>query len=135
MKKSSNILLILAIIFHTFVCLACSDESAAKNKIQNTLKAHKYFDNELDFNTNPYGVNSDIKNKKDIVIVDIRAAKDYAAGHIPGAINLPMVEFNDFEGNETEFKGLRKDAFNYVYCYSMLCRGSQKACKKFAALG
>ena len=117
------------------LCFACSGSDSSSNKIQDTEKAAKFFEDELSFYTNPYGVNADINNKKDIVIIDVRAAKDYAAGHIPGAINMPMADYNNFEGSEKEFKGLKKDKLNYVYCYELLCRGALKACKKFASLG
>ena len=36
------------------------------------------------------------KNAKDVVIVDLSKPKDYAAGHIPGAVNIPKGKF--FQG-------------------------------------
>ncbi|ENO84852.1 sulfurtransferase [Thauera linaloolentis] len=38
-------------------------------------------------------------------IIDLRPAKDYAAGHIPGAINLPWIKFNqrEVDGVRNEF--------------------------------
>ena len=67
-------------------------------------------------------------------IIDVRSAEAYKKGHIPGAINLPYEQYSSFEGNETAFPGLRKDGFNYVYCYQLLCNLGQKAAKKFASL-
>ena len=117
--------------------LACEGgkDTADHNNIQNTSKATEYFTNELDFTTNPYGLNAAIKAKENIIIVDIRSAKDYEKEHIPGAINLPMDKYKSFTGDETEFPGLKKDRINYVYCYALLCNGGKKACKKFASLG
>ncbi len=73
--------------------------------------------------------------KQRITIVDVRSADEYAKGHIPGAINIPYEKHESFEGSETEFPELRKDGYNYVYCYQLLCNLGQKAAKKFASLG
>ena len=72
---------------------------------------------------------------KNVTIVDVRSAKSFKEGHIPGAINLPEEEHNSFKGNETEFPELRKDGYNYVYCYHANCNLAQVAAKKFASLG
>lgn len=105
-------------------------------EIQDTAKAVQYFSEELNFKTNPHGtkhvVDGTIKN---VTIVDVRTAEAFAEGHIPGAINIPYDKFNGFDGNETEFPSLRKDGFNYIYCYQLLCNLGQKAAKKFASTG
>ena len=81
---------------------------------QNTEKAAQYFQDELNYKTNAYGVKKAIDNKAtDVTIVDVRLAKDFAKGHIPGAINLPYDQYATFEGTEPEFPGLRKDGLNY----------------------
>lgn len=106
------------------------------NKIQNTAQAAHYFENEMNFKTNPHGAKAVVEGKvKNITIVDVRDAKSYAEGHIPGAINLPYNKYNSFEGAETEFPGLRKEGFNYIYCYELLCNLAQKAAKQFATAG
>ena len=107
------------------------------NSLQDTHRAAQYFMDELNYTTNVVEVKSVIEGKKEksAVIVDTRAAKDFAEGHIPGAINLPYTDYASFEGSEKEFPGLKKDQLNYVYCYELLCNLSQKACKKFASLG
>jgi len=104
--------------------------------VQESEKAAQYFENELEFRSNPYEVGHHVKERKEkVTIVDVRAAKDYAAGHIPGAINIPYDQHNGFHGNEKSFPGLRKDGYNYVYCYSHTCNLAQRAAKKFASLG
>ena len=104
--------------------------------LQNSREAVKFFAHELDFKTNPHGVNAVLDGKvHNVIIVDVRTAKDYAAGHIPGAINIPCDEHDHFDGHESEFKGLQKDKYAYVYCYALLCNLGQKAAKKFASLG
>ncbi|WP_026894982.1 rhodanese-like domain-containing protein [Clostridiisalibacter paucivorans] len=48
-----------------------------------------------------------------IEILSIRSEKDYANGHIPGAINIPWGA-----GMETEFSTLPMDKTIVVYCYT-----------------
>ena len=67
---------------------ACSPD----NNIQSSYGATHYFENELNFTTNPHGVHSAIQEKQSMVIVDVRAEKDYEAGHIPGAINRDVAK-------------------------------------------
>jgi len=119
----------------TCLTLALTIPSLAENPAQDTSKAEQYFANELDFKTNPYGVKKALENKEsNIAIIDVRASKDFAAGHIPGAISIPYDKYN-FDGSDTEFPGLKKDGYNYVYCYKAECNLAQKAAKKFASLG
>lgn len=116
--------------------LQIRENSQSPSALQDPAKAVEYFDGELNFKTNPYGVNRMIEEgAKNITIVDVRSAKDFANGHIPGAINIPFDKHMGFEGSETLFSGLRKDGFNYIYCYKHLCNLAQKAGKKFASLG
>lgn len=59
-------------------------------------------------------------NPGDSVVVDVRLPGDFAAGHVPGAINLP-------KGKWQNPKGLRKDATHYVYCYDQTCHLAAEA--------
>jgi len=61
-------------------------------------------------------------------IVDVRAAEDYAEGHIPCAVNLPKDRWSTLEG-------LRKDKINVVYCYSQVCHLAAAAAFEFASRG
>lgn len=116
--------------------MASAGFCAPESKLQDSKKAVEYFENELNFTTNPYGTKKVVDGEvKNVTIVDVRDAKSFAAGHIPGAINIPFDKYKGFEGSETEFSGLRKDGYNYVYCYEHLCNLAQKAAKKFASLG
>ncbi len=60
---------------------------------------------------------SALKEKMDaeeqMTIVSVRQAKDYAAGHIEGAINIPWGA-----GMQENFSQLPTDEKVYVYCYS-----------------
>ena len=57
--------------------------------IQDPAKAKIYFEAKMAFTTGPVELERMMKNNE-VTIVDVRAAEDYAEGHIPGAINLPQ---------------------------------------------
>ena len=103
---------------------------------QDSQAAAKYFENKIAFEANPMSIKDVLDGKtQNAVIIDVRAKKDYEAGHIKDAINIPYDEHKGFEGDEKEFAGLTKGAMHYVYCYTLACALGPKACKKFAELG
>lgn len=53
-------------------------------------------------------------------VVDVRYPRDFAAGHVPGAINLPRGKWQDT-------RELRRDATLYVYCYNQTCHLAAEA--------
>jgi rhodanese-related sulfurtransferase len=116
--------------------LTIASASIANTKLQDSEAAVKYFEQELNYTINAFGAKNVVDGKvKNVTIIDVRSAKSFAEGHIPGAINIPYDKFNSFEGTEKEYPGLRKDGFNYVYCYELHCNLGPKACMKFASLG
>jgi rhodanese-related sulfurtransferase len=62
------------------------------------MTALEHFEKLLEFETDFWDVHQDLKSgKPDYVILDVRSPEAYAAGHVPGAINLPhgrIVEHN-----------------------------------------
>ena len=62
-------------------------------------------------------------------VVDVRAAEEYAGGHIEGAINVPLDEIGDEPPAELQ----ELDAFILVYCRSGV--RSEQAAKKLIDLG
>lgn len=58
------------------------------------------------------GLKAKLDQPGKIYLADIRQAKDYAAGHIPGAINIP------FQDLGKKFDTLPKDKQIVIYCYS-----------------
>ncbi|MHC4619818.1 MAG: rhodanese-like domain-containing protein [Planctomycetota bacterium] len=93
--------------------------------IVSAKKARKYFEAKLNFTTGPAELNDMIRRKENINIVDVRKTKDYASGHIPGAVNLP-------EDKWYTFGGLSRKRVNIVYCYSEVCHLAAAAAKYFA---
>jgi rhodanese-related sulfurtransferase len=87
-------------------------------------KAIEYFENKLEFTIDPIGLNEAIKNGE-VNIIDVRDEKEFRKGHLPTAINLPKERWSTFEG-------LTHDRTNVVYCYSLTCYLSARACREFA---
>lgn len=114
-------------------CCGLKDKNGAL--IQNTKKVARYFESELDATITPVSLKQVMDKKEHYVIVDVRAEKDYKAGHIPGAINIPIKEWKDFQNQKTPFQGLIKDGINYIYCYALVCDLSTIGARKFASLG
>lgn len=99
------------------------------NRIHDPSRARAYFEDKLAFTTGPVELGRWIKAGEDnLVIVDVRAAEDFAKGHIPGAINLPKDKWD-------KLQGLANDKTNVVYCYSQQCHLAANACVRFAASG
>lgn len=90
-------------------------------------KARAYFENKVAFTTGPVELSRALKTGN-VTVVDVRAAEDFAKGHIPGAINLP----HDTWGNP---RGLSRDHNNIVYCYTQQCHLAANACVAFASQG
>ena len=50
----------------------------------------------------------------DPIIISLRSSTDYAAGHVPGAVNIPLTDLDDVDTLEL----LDPDADIVVYCYT-----------------
>ena len=98
-------------------------------RVHDPAKARAYFEQKLAFTTGPVELERWIKTgENNLVIVDVRAAEDFAKGHIPGAVNVPKDKWENPQG-------LAKDKTNVVYCYSQQCHLAANGCAQFAARG
>jgi rhodanese-related sulfurtransferase len=93
-----------------------------------TNKAVEFFRAKCEFTTGPLELKHLMDTEENINTIDVRKEKDYAAGHIPGAINLPREKWDSFGG-------LRHDKVNIVYCYSQVCHLAAEAALVFAERG
>lgn len=90
-----------------------------------------HFSNRLAFETDCSDVyHSQLGGQVDYVLVDVRSAEAFAAGHIPGAINLPQRSLTR-EG----LSGYGADTLFVVYCAGPHCNGVHRAAVRLAALG
>ena len=92
----------------------------------NAAKAKQFFTDKMAFTTGPVEISQQIGKKADVVIIDVREAKDFKKGHVPGAINLPQEKWGTLAG-------LRRDTMNIIYCYAQNCHMGAHAAMQFAA--
>jgi rhodanese-related sulfurtransferase len=64
------------------------------------------------------------------VVLDVRSPEAYAAGHVPGAVNLPHRRIH--ERNLASYPG---EALLVVYCTGPHCNGADRAAVALARLG
>ena len=94
----------------------------------NAANAKQFFADKMAFTTGPVEITHLIAKKDDVVIIDVREAKDFKKGHVPGAINLPQEKWGTLAG-------LRRDTMNIIYCYAQNCHLGAHAAMQFAAKG
>ncbi len=101
---------------------------ALKMKLNDPARAHKYFEDKMDFTTGPAELQHLKELNADLNIIDVRAEDDFALEHIPGAKSLAQDKWSTFEG-------LKTDRVNVLYCYSQVCHLAAQAALKFSAKG
>ena len=103
MKKLSIVALILSLAVYSLFLSGCTGSSTFQEiKGQELQKM--------------------LDSKESISLVDIRDARDYAKGHIPGAINIPFSDFSE------RSKELKTDMKIVLVCYS---GGTSKSAAQF----
>jgi rhodanese-related sulfurtransferase len=90
-------------------------------------RAREYFEDKMAFTTGPVELERAVK-AGEVNVVDVRAAEDYAKGHVPGAKNLPKSRWSTLDG-------LDRDRPNVLYCYSQVCHLAAAAAVEFAGAG
>lgn len=75
---------------------------------------------------------------RDLILLDLRDPRDFAIGHLPGALNLPFLDFPaEFEKTvEARWPGADRASIPLVlYCYGIDCVRSRKAGAQAARAG
>lgn len=94
------------------------------------ISAADYFQAKLNFEMTPYGLKSQLdKGLKEHVLIDVRSAEDFAQGHIPGALSIPLADLPGKLGS------LPKDKTIVAYCGNITCALAPKAALKLAQSG
>jgi len=94
-------------------------------------KASDYFRDRVAFTTGSHELEVLINGNADpasFQVIDVRYPADFAAGHVPGAINLP-------NGRWRNPKGLKKDATLYLVCYNPTCHLAAAAAVELVTQG
>lgn len=93
--------------------------------------AARHFQWRLGFETDPADVHADLeRGGADFTLVDTRSPEAFAAGHIPGAVNVPYAGID-----ETTAVLPPRDRLVVTYCSSPACNAATKGAAAFAALG
>jgi rhodanese-related sulfurtransferase len=90
-----------------------------------------HFSRLLSLETDCWDVHEAMEAEKvDFVLLDVRGPRSYAAGHIPGAVNLP-------HGRITvrNLAPYSDDTLFVVYCGGPHCNGADRAALNLAKLG
>ena len=91
------------------------------------MSAELFFQAKLAFTTGPIELSTMLKEGRDIEVVDVRAAEDFAKGHVSGAVNAPKGSWDTTE--------LSKEKHLIFYCYAQQCHLAARAAYHYARLG
>ena len=89
-----------------------------------------HYQHRLGVETDCSDVHESLKAGADFVLIDVRGPKLFAAGHVPGAVNIPHRTMTA----ET-LAPFAKDTRFVVYCAGPHCNGATKGAIRLAALG
>jgi rhodanese-related sulfurtransferase len=93
--------------------------------------AARHFARALSFETDCWDVSQALKNRESgVVVLDVRAPQFYAAGHVPGAQNLPTGRIV-----ERNLEAYPRETVFVVYCDGPHCNGADRAALRLAQLG
>ena len=94
-------------------------------------EAALHFQRLLAFETDCYDVHhASGRRDSGFVLLDVRSPEAYAAGHVPGAINLPNRRIA-----ESTLAAYAPDTVFVVYCSGPHCNGADRAALRLARLG
>jgi rhodanese-related sulfurtransferase len=99
--------------------------------IADPADAARHFEALLSYETDCWDVSEALRHGRNgFAVLDVRSPASYAAGHVPGAANLPhrrIVEHN--------LEGYAADTLFVVYCSGPHCNGADRAALRLARLG
>lgn len=94
-------------------------------------RAGEYFADKMAFTTGSHELELLVNSRQSrdkYQVVDVRYPNDFAAGHVPGAVNLP-------KGKWRNPQGLNKNATLYLYCYNPTCHLAAEAAVELVSQG
>ena len=90
-----------------------------------------HFSRLLSLETDCWDVHEAMEGEKaDFVLLDVRGPQPYAAGHVPGAVNLPYGRIT-----ARNLASYSEDTLFVVYCNGPHCNGADRAALNLAKLG
>jgi len=103
---------------------------AAEARVAEVRQLAEAFFGEVD-GVEPLGVEQFLERsgRGDVVVVDVRPAEEFAAGHIAGAVSMPLGDLTD------RIADLPSDATVVAYCRGPYCVLSAEAVRRLRAAG
>ena len=93
--------------------------------------AARHFAAQLACETDCWDVSEALRlGKPGFVVLDVRSPRLYAAGHVPGAVNLPHARIV-----ERNLESYPQATLFVVYCNGPACNGADRAALRLARLG
>ncbi len=93
-------------------------------------KQLKYYQEKLEYETDPSDLFQALTNMEAIVVLDARSTAAFEKEHIPGAINIPHREMT-----REKTRRLNKETLYVVYCDGIGCNASTKGALNMLNLG
>lgn len=90
----------------------------------------KHYEDKLSFEIDPADLYDNIKEEKNIVVIDTRSKAAFKREHIPGAISFPHRTMN-----EESAKELDKNPICVTYCDGIGCNASTKGALNLSKIG
>ena len=96
-----------------------------------SAEARRHFAQRLAFETDCWDVHDALRGgAPDFVLVDVRSPALFAAGHVPGALNIPHGKLV-----EPILAKYPKETLFVVYCAGPHCNGAHRGAARLARLG
>lgn len=89
-----------------------------------------HFEASFSFETDCWDVHASLRAERDFVLLDVRGSEKYAAGHIPGALDMAHRKIIG-----SAIKAYADDTVFVVYCAGPHCNGAARAAIRLAKLG
>ncbi len=89
-----------------------------------------HYENKLKYEMDSSDLFMDMKNKEDILVIDVRRKEAYDRSHIPSSINLYHQDMN-----ETSTKDFDRNTLYITYCDGIGCNGSTRGALNMSKLG
>lgn len=122
-RKGTSILYRLA--SHDVVTLWRSLQSVANDRVAEVSRLARAYTGELD------GIElvtkeelaKRLRSKEDLLVLDVRPAEEFAAGHLPGAVSIPVTEL------KRRLKDIPKNKEVVAYCRGQFCAFAPQAAR------
>lgn len=103
----------------------------SNTKAADSAVALQHFEAMLTFETDCLDVHESLQAAEpDFTLLDVRSHDQYAAGHVPGAISMPLGKII-----ASRLNTYANDTIFVVYCAGPHCNGANKAAIRLAKLG